>query len=157
MKWYKPIIIIIIINIVVSCTKYEEGPLLSLRSKKSRLEGEWQYDMYIENNIDKSIEIIDNKIIFEKKGDVYSYEYNRSTGVTNLYTGKWNFDNKRENLTIIISALVSDIYTTQIMVTKTYDCKIIMLKNNAIKLSGSIIKSNQYKISIYNIIIKLKK
>ncbi len=42
MKLFKTIILIIIFNIIIlGCSKYEEGPFISFRSKKERIAGEW--------------------------------------------------------------------------------------------------------------------
>ena len=37
---------LLVMTIVTSCSRYEEGPGLSLRSKDARLEGEWTIEEY---------------------------------------------------------------------------------------------------------------
>jgi hypothetical protein len=37
-----------------SCKKYEEGPALSLLSKKARIAGTWKVEAYLENGVDKT-------------------------------------------------------------------------------------------------------
>lgn len=41
----KTVVFIIGLLLVASCSKYEEGPLVSLRSKKARLEGNWDLEL----------------------------------------------------------------------------------------------------------------
>jgi hypothetical protein len=54
MKIQKIIFVAIIVFIAsVSCTKYEDGPILTFRAKKERLAGTWKYEsiIYIDQNI----------------------------------------------------------------------------------------------------------
>src|SRR5262245_35502326 len=51
---------IILLSVVVGCNKYEEGPSLSLRSKKARLAGEWKIDHITFNGDDITQSVITN-------------------------------------------------------------------------------------------------
>ena len=81
-----------------SCSKYEEGPSFSLRTKKSRIVGEWEVvrvgnETYPQNGY--SLEMT-----FEKDGD---FEFNYSDGTYSYgYTGDWEFSNDKEELEITI-------------------------------------------------------
>lgn len=50
---YKSIIAFFSLSVIlVSCGKYEDGPAFSLRSKKSRLSGEWVVESYTYNGVE---------------------------------------------------------------------------------------------------------
>ncbi|MFI5202855.1 MAG: hypothetical protein ACHQF2_00040 [Flavobacteriales bacterium] len=48
----KIVLYFILLVIVSGCKKYEEGPSLSLRSKKSRIAGEWKINYATFNEVD---------------------------------------------------------------------------------------------------------
>jgi hypothetical protein len=92
-----------------SCSKYDDGPFFSLRTKKGRLVGEWELDKVIQNGQTQSLDS-DYDIIweFERDGDFeqtleygsYSYGYN----------GDWEFDNNGEELEIEINEYGTQTY-----------------------------------------------
>lgn len=86
-----------------SCKKYEDGPTLSLRTKKSRITGEWEvvrigtqsfpYGGYsLEMEFDK-----DGDLEFKYSYGSYSYSYN----------GEWEFSGDKEELEITIDNQVT--------------------------------------------------
>lgn len=82
------IALIIVSN--TSCSKYEEGPNFSLRTKKARLAGDWDLVEYIDADGISTQDTNDDYISFNRNG----------TGTVNYqgYTipGGWEFtDNKR--------------------------------------------------------------
>ena len=92
----------LVMMISYSCSKYDDGPFFSLRTKKGRLVGEWELDKVIQNGQTQSLDS-DYDIIweFERDGDFeqtleygsYSYGYN----------GDWEFDDNGEELEITIN------------------------------------------------------
>ena len=92
----------LVMMISYSCSKYDDGPFFSLRTKKGRLVGEWELDKLIQNGQTQSLDS-DYDIIweFERDGDFeqtleygsYSYGYN----------GDWEFDDNGEELEIQIN------------------------------------------------------
>ena len=92
----------LVMMISYSCSKYDDGPFFSLRTKKGRLVGEWELDKVIQNGQTQSLDS-DYDIIweFERDGDFeqtleygsYSYGYN----------GDWEFDNNGEELEIALN------------------------------------------------------
>lgn len=85
--------LVLVINIS-SCGKYEDGPAISLRSKKGRLVGEWEVvDIQGVGNLDGDL-ILE----FEKEGDFTltydygSYSYNQE--------GEWSFEDNKETIEI---------------------------------------------------------
>ena len=87
-----------------SCKKYEDGPALSLRTKKSRLTGEWEvvrignqafpYDGYT------------LEMEFDKDGDMeFKYSY---ASYSYSYQGDWEFSGDKEELEITFDNQVTD-------------------------------------------------
>jgi hypothetical protein len=78
----------------VSCKKYPEGPLLSLKSKKARLAGEWQLEKVIRNGNDSTAYFIaylgSNYRLIIKKHEVYWVQGNFPGD------GTWRLDDKKE-------------------------------------------------------------
>ena len=88
---------VIIFNFT-SC-KYEDGPKISLKSKTSRLVGEWEVKKLDGNKLGKGEGI---EFEFEKEGDchfTYSYSYDSYTYAYTLH-GDWEWDNSKESITI---------------------------------------------------------
>ncbi len=105
MKRHFLIIFTVIILIpFAACKKYEEGPRISLRSKKERLIGHWAVKTYLINNID-STQLFKEKLgilfyIATSQEGVYAVVYNTLHsvgGLINLH-GHWDFINKKEEL-----------------------------------------------------------
>lgn len=79
-----------------SCKKYEEGPFISLRSKKERLSNEWKIDkMYDENGNELEISELERalKIIYEKSGG-----FSIKLGDDDFITGTWEFGDKKKTI-----------------------------------------------------------
>lgn len=83
-----------------SCKKYEEGPLLSLRSKTARVANTWKVDKYLKNGVDETTQKYsasgDKRNYTETftKDGVYSYSYIDDQGDSKGGAGKWEFQNK---------------------------------------------------------------
>ena len=71
------LMIIFIAPLYQSCKKYDEGPAISLRSKKNRLTGEWEVTKYLKNQED----------YLTKKIDPCYYYYSSCGECTETYTG----------------------------------------------------------------------
>ncbi|MBI4645693.1 MAG: hypothetical protein HY738_03610 [Bacteroidia bacterium] len=85
------IAVIPIVMIIAGCNKYEEGPVISLRSKKERVVNIWKIDkIYIDSAEYPNYLPSDYEIEIKKDG-TYS---KISSGTT--YTGTWEFDEKKE-------------------------------------------------------------
>lgn len=76
-----------------SCSKYEEGPAISLKTKKNRITNEWQLDEYYENgelskldNDEKSILDIQKDGKFEVRDDGW------------VDSGEWDFTSDKTKL-----------------------------------------------------------
>jgi hypothetical protein len=88
--------VIIMLNFS-SCGKYDDGPEFSLRTKKARLTGEWKVVKIAGETPDGQL-----TFEFEKNGD-FSAKYSYS-GYSQSFTGDWEWDNKKEGVTITIGS-----------------------------------------------------
>ncbi|HIA11078.1 MAG TPA: hypothetical protein EYN69_03275 [Flavobacteriales bacterium] len=90
-----------------ACKKYEEGPLISFKSKEKRLVGKWlEVDEYGEALPTPEPFTWGRVSVFEFKADG---EFSNSrvaaniasnTISTKVYHGRWSFDSKKENIKI---------------------------------------------------------
>jgi hypothetical protein len=91
-----------------SCSKYEDGPSFSLRTKKARLAGDWEVvrignETYPQGGY--SLEMT-----FEKDGD---FEFGYSDGTYSFsYLGDWEFASDKEEIDIDVD---NDILTFEIL------------------------------------------
>lgn len=82
----------------VGCKKYEDGPTISLSSKKSRVVNVWEVEKVMDNGIDVTqayLAFFPGFSIEMKKDNTYIITY---TGSSNATTGTWDFDSNKENL-----------------------------------------------------------
>ncbi|PHR45439.1 MAG: hypothetical protein COA32_13420 [Fluviicola sp.] len=106
-----------------SCSKYEEGPAFSLRTKKARLAGEWKADKYIDSNGNEENANDDGTIEFTKDNTFIVKSGNFST------TGTWEFTKDKEYVETEFT------YTSGgVTVTETNESKILRLKNDELWL-----------------------
>lgn len=130
-KQFYKILLLIFLTTFASCKKYENGPAISLMSKKARLANIWKVDTYYLNGEDKTEEyrglVTREKLIIFQSGE---FDYSElSTWVWAAeYTGKWKFINDKEEL-----ELVPDNPSIK---TKTY--KILRLKNKSLWLEERV-------------------
>ncbi|MEX1193140.1 MAG: hypothetical protein WEA99_14315 [Brumimicrobium sp.] len=104
-----------------SCSKYEEGPAFSLRTKKARLAGEWEADKYVSPDGDESNADDDGTMEFDKDGTVtLSYD-----GFS--LNGEWEFTKSKEYLEIELEFFGQ---------TDTEEMKILRLKNDELWLES---------------------
>jgi hypothetical protein len=83
-----------------ACKKYEDGPLISLASKKSRVVNVWKVEKIIDNGVDVTAQAatwIAGYSIEFKKDNSYVSSF---VGSSSVGTGIWAFDTKKENLII---------------------------------------------------------
>jgi hypothetical protein len=92
---------ILVTNIIffTGCKKYEDGPVFSIYSKKSRVVNLWKVDKYIDNTGIDHTSDFDNFTVEFKKNDNYNYTNN---GVV-VQTGSWQFSNNKEDLMLSYS------------------------------------------------------
>jgi len=84
--------------VFVGCKKYDDGPTLSLASKKSRVVNTWTIEKITDNGIDVTqayLALVPGYSMEMKKDNTYIITV---TGSSNAETGTWDFDSKKENL-----------------------------------------------------------
>lgn len=84
------------------CKKYDDGPAFSLRTKKSRLVGEWDVvqvgsQVFPQNGYSLEME-------FEKDGD-FKFTYTDGS-YSYSYAGDWEFSSDKEELDLILNGSV---------------------------------------------------
>lgn len=77
------------------CTKYDEGPFISFRSRPERVANTWKVDNYKLNDNDYTSLVTDYRETFSKDGN-YSYNWGSSAG-----TGTWSFQNKDREIKLV--------------------------------------------------------
>ncbi|WP_066758238.1 hypothetical protein [Crocinitomix algicola] len=99
-----------------SCKKYEDGPAFTLKTKKSRLSGEWEVVRVYDNSgvqvfpysgSDYSVEI---EFEFEKDGDFeqsYFVSYD-GYSYSSSAKGEWEFSSDKEELEVEIDNFKQD-------------------------------------------------
>ncbi len=94
----KPLLFLIMTMMAVSffsCGKYEDGPAVSLLTKKQRLDGEWSLVLVLNNGVDvTTFYPTDHGYIFDKNG---SYK-KISNGVET--TGTWEFNSDKTEILV---------------------------------------------------------
>jgi hypothetical protein len=84
------------------CKKYEDGPSLSLASKKARLTGEWEVDEIANDPITDGDIVLE----FESNGD-FSFTYEYGT-YSYSYSGDWEWGNSKESVEVTIDGFKSE-------------------------------------------------
>ena|ERR1051326_738628 len=89
--------------VMTACSKYPEGPKLSLRSKTSRLAGDWKLSKYLKNGTDITSQVLGS-------GDMMTVSITKDGKWTSSYTsgsftftsnGTWEFVEKKEKLKMV--------------------------------------------------------
>ena len=82
-----------------ACKKYEDGPALSLRTKKARITNTWRYvSVTGTNGVDYSAQFANVTLDMQKDG-IYTI-----TEGSIVETGTWNFSSDKEAVTFIPNA-----------------------------------------------------
>lgn len=86
---------------MASCKKYEDGPLLSFRSKKERVVNSWKLDKYLNNDIDKTSEltVTNYKEIYNEDGSC-KRTFNDESGDYVEQSGTWAFNSDKTQINI---------------------------------------------------------
>lgn len=92
------------------CKKYEDGPALSLLSKKSRLAGDWTLVKWIYNGAEQNLSGFTVKYTIEKGG---SYTATATFGnITSTETGTWEFNSDKTAVNFMsTNSSVADVHT----------------------------------------------
>ncbi|MEO6239808.1 MAG: hypothetical protein ABIQ40_00665 [Bacteroidia bacterium] len=81
-----------IASIATQCKKYEEGPRLSLHSKKARIANSWKYEQVTHNGTDITASYANCFWELKKDGNYIN------TQGTSTYAGTWQFASDKEDI-----------------------------------------------------------
>ena len=98
MKKLNVILLTVLASILMltSCSPYEEGPAISLRSRTERLCNEWRLTRLYINGTEQTLSSFDQQTTLEFKdnGTInYSYAVMDSTAIVITGSGTWEFNN----------------------------------------------------------------
>ena len=112
-----------------SCGKYEDGPAFSLRSKTSRLVGEWEivkiYGQNVPSGYNFSMEFeSDGDLTYSYSYSYYGYNYNYS------FNGEWEWEDNKETIDIQINSAYGSTSTEFEVLRLTNDELVVEDENN---------------------------
>jgi hypothetical protein len=82
------VMLLVLLTSTEACKKYEDGPLLSLRSRTERVSNTWKVENYKVNGTDYTSLVANYTETYSKDGN-YSYSWGVLSG-----SGTWKFQNK---------------------------------------------------------------
>lgn len=119
----------IIAALIAGCTKYEDGPVISLKSKTKRLTGaNWSLDKYLRNDNDETSSVLISNYTEQYKEDgSLVRSYNDTKGDAFSEIGNWAFDENKE--VIDINDVSSIDWSNQNSTLSTSSITILRLKS----------------------------
>lgn len=87
-----------------SCNKYEEGPSVSLLTKKARLVGVWKVEKYVEADGEQSTPSSNDESTWEFKKDGKFIAIAAGGGFSQTTEGTWEFANDKESVKITFTS-----------------------------------------------------
>jgi len=121
----KVLFLLAVVVLASACNKYEYGPGLSLRSKKSRIANEWKIESAYKNGIEMTNDLPKFSINFQKDGDVIKTDSLLSSlGEDSIVNkaGLWEFDDNAENVLLI--------FGNRFGITESHVWRILKLEND---------------------------
>lgn len=93
--------------ILVSCGKYEDGPNISLLTKKARLTGEWEVKEIDKTKLDSDVRMI---LEFEKNGDfeITLSFYDGTNWQSEKEKGEWKWEDGKEKIRVEIDRDITE-------------------------------------------------
>ncbi|MEM7037578.1 MAG: hypothetical protein AAF570_11415 [Bacteroidota bacterium] len=99
-KLLAAMVLVVVLN---SCKKYDDGPSFSLRSKMNRLTGTWELVSVINGSIPTGITFF---FEFDKDGDfTWTYDYGQ---YRYAYSGDWEWEDQKETIEITLDNEVTE-------------------------------------------------
>ena len=100
----------------ISCKKYEEGPLISFRSKKSRIANKWKVANVFKNGVDSTSYYAaeGSWADMDKDGnaDVTVIQSNGTLSDTTNSEGRWELHEKNTVFALILTDLLTNVVDT---------------------------------------------
>ncbi len=119
--------IVIASAIISSCGKYEEGPNLSLASKKGRVANTWKVEAFLQDGVDKTSDYrvgVASESYEYKKDGTYTESFTLTVlggGLTTTETGTWEFINDNEAIKTLSNVSGSKADTMNVLRLKGND------------------------------------
>jgi len=121
----------LIISLLFACGKYEDGPMISLRTKEKRLVGEWKL---VESSNEILTTIADFYIDIKKDGDAELIPYINTNGLgvsSGLkLDGEWEWTNKKEGIRLSLDTDMLKTLLSALVLSNGLDPEYINLINN---------------------------
>lgn len=114
-------IIALLILVCLSCKKYEEGPIISLRSKIKRVANEWKIVKVTVDGQDLTSTFKSIYYVFKKDGTM-SLNVSIPPNLTTI-EGKWSFANKKEQIQFFYDDTPEDLHSMDILMLTENEMK----------------------------------
>ncbi len=99
----KVLVILLFASVITSCSKYEEGPAFSLRTKTERISNEWI--------VEKATDIVEGTDITEDyTGEIWDFRKDGTFFKNGELKGNWDFYNDKEAVIITKDNGDSDVF-----------------------------------------------
>jgi hypothetical protein len=98
----KSLLLLLLMTALFSCSKYEEGPALSLRSKTQRVCGTWTLAVLLENGVEKNDDY-NTRWEFNASGSTSRTITDPVSGIETVSTGTWSFNDDKTKILVVIS------------------------------------------------------
>lgn len=92
------VLVALVAFVASSCGKYEEGPSISLSSKKSRVVNIWKLDAEYLNGVEQTLTDDDKNTKMEFTKDDKMTITTVMLGATVTFSGTWSFDDTKESI-----------------------------------------------------------
>jgi hypothetical protein len=149
MKMKKTILVLVLLAAVVGGCRYKEGPLISFRSAKSRLIGDWKVTGFSVDGNDELQLFNDScgcKMYIPDESDYQEIRFfeckNYLTGINSLIAGSYSFSNNHKILKIYFDNLNDVIFKRYGPFIRTSDWKILRLTKDDFKISTDVDNKN---------------
>lgn len=94
-------VLVLCLAILTSCKKYEEGPVISFRSKTKRLEGSWQIVKWKINGTEQDLSQTSWRMNIHRSGNydkLITYNIPPLPPTIDSEQGTWEFDNNKTHV-----------------------------------------------------------
>jgi hypothetical protein len=104
------ILLAILLAISASCSKYEDGPMISIYSKMERATGNWQFKLVREDGVDKTEDYLNQSVNMTKGGTLrWIQGYNGYSPFG--FAGTWKFVNDKNQIEMHFNEGVEEEFT----------------------------------------------
>lgn len=140
MKIQHLLLVPVFLLLLSGCKKYEEGPSLSLISKKERVANAWKLESYFENGVDKTSDaqtlFKDFLLVIDKNNMKYAKSFSALGLLPYGESGSWKFSSDKSSIE----------FTPDNTNISPYSWKIVKLKESS---SGFSYTSNNVNYKLY--------